>query len=374
MATAPETSGPATEPSMFKHLSLGPMAAWRLLGLVVLGSGALLVTPRSTGTAAGVPLDTLLRRVASPWCRQYGSRADLQIAEVEIRFHQGSGLFVEGEGVVAAPVGIDLVGAQKILDVTTDPPMLRKVPTQGITAVSWEYAGRVNREMRFVAFTLVERAPRAFPPPEEHPRFDRLPADVREEALAKAEDLEEHQLQACADFKAWATKTGGDPPYPEQLLRLARWVSERMGEVARDSDDICAAIREQKFTPHRAQVLAVMAAREVGVPAFAFASASPKGLLLVGTYTDQSGWMLIDLKQPRAGYVTGGDVLLTKLPFIGSFQGSRHDFWYPEAAAFASNQWGVSAFSNTTWAGSDPGTVPTDTTDAHSVPLSVACQ
>jgi hypothetical protein len=363
----------ATKENAFRHLSLGPMAAWRLLGLAVLWSGVLLVTPRSTGPAAGVPLDALLRRTARPWCREYGSRADLQIAEVEVRFHQVAGLFVEGEGIVTASVGIDLVGAQRILDVVTDPPMLRRIPTQGITAVSWGYAGRVSREMRFVAFTLVERPPRAFPPLEERPHFDKLPADVREEALAKAEDLEEHQLQTCADFKTWATKTAGDPPYPEQLLRLARWVGERMGEAARSPDDICAAIREQTFSPHRAQVLAVMAAREVGVPAFAFASASARGLFLVGTYTDQSGWMLIDLKQPRAGYVTGGDVLLTKLPLIGSFQASQHDFWHPEAAAFAASPWGVSAFSSTTWAGSDPGTVPTDTTDARSVPLSAAC-
>jgi hypothetical protein len=228
--------------------------------------------------------------------------------------------------------------------------------------------------MRFVALTLVERAPRAFPSLDENPGFDRLPADVREEALAKAEDLEEHQLQACAGFKAWATKTAGNPPYPEQLLRLARWVSERMGEAGRSADDTCAAIREQTFSAHRAQVLAVMAAREVGIPAFAFASASPRGLFLVGTYTDQSGWMLVDLRQPRAGYVTGGDVLLTKLPLIGSFQASRHDFWYPEAAAFTSNPWGVSALSDTTWAGDDPGTVPTDTTDARSVPLSAVCE
>jgi len=357
-----------------KHLSLGPLAAWRLLGLAVLGGGALFVAPRSTGTAAEVPLETLLRRTASRWCGQYGSRADLQIAEVEIRFHQGSGLFAKGEGVVAAPVGIDLAGAQKILDVATDPPMLRELPAEGITSVSWEYAGRVNREMRFVAFTLVERAPRAFPALEENPRYDRLPADVREEALAKAGDLEEHKLQGCADFKAWAAKTAGGPPYPEQLLRLARWVGGRMGEAGKSPDDICAAIREQTLSPHRAQVLAVMGAREVGVPAFAFASASPKGLFLVGTFTDQSGWMLIDLKQPGAGYVTGGDVLLTKLPLIGSFEASQHAFWYPEAAAFAAGQWGVSAFSSTSWAGNDPGTVPTDTTDARSVPLSSACQ
>lgn len=364
----------ARERSRLKHLTLGPMAAWRLLGLAVLGGGAFLITPHAAGTAALVPLHTLLRSTASRWCREYGSRADLQIAEVEVRFHRGAGLFVEGEGIVTAPVGIDLAGAQKVLEVATDPPILRRIPTQGITAVSWEYAGRVNREMRFVAFTLVERAPRGFPPLDEHPHFDKLPADVREEALAKADDLEEHQLQTCADFKTWAAKTAGDPPYPEQLLRLARWVSERMGEAGRSPDDICAAIREQTFSPHRAQVLAVMAAREVGVPAFAFASASARGLYLVGTYTDRSGWMLIDLKEPRAGYVTGGDVLLAKLPLIGSFRASQHDFWYPQAAAFAASPWGVSAFSSTTWAGSDPGTVPTDTTDARSVPLSMACQ
>jgi hypothetical protein len=115
-----------------------------------------------------------------------------------------------------------------------------------------------------------------------------------------------------------------------------------------------------------------MAARQLKIPAFGFASASPQQVHLVGIYTDQAGWLLVDLENYEEGYFTGGPVLLTKVPLISKFEASRHEFWYPEAAAYAESPWGgVHALSRTEWLGapSAPKKIM-NTTEARSVPLS----
>lgn len=276
--------------------------------------------------------------------------------------------------MVIAPVAIDLYEAQRILEVESYPPFLRKLTVEGITNLSWEYAGKVNRDLRYVALALVRRDIEKRPETPAYPTYDSLPADLREEALATADDLEEHSLHECAEFAAWVEKVAGEPPYTEQFLRIIRTISANI--VQEDSDkepkDICAAMRQNKFTVHRAHVLAVMAARQLKIPAFGFASASPKRIYHVGIYTDQAGWLQIDLEHYEQGFFTGGPVLLTKTPIISPFQGSRHGFWYPEAAAYSKAPWGgINDFSRTLWLGRQPQSeLPNDTTEAKSFRLS----
>ncbi len=94
------------------------------------------------------------------------------------------------------------------------------------------------------------------------------------EALARAADLEEHGLHKCAAFAEWARTTAGPGPYTDQMVRLVRAVAKPHVEGQREPDDVCAALREGRFSPHRRQVAVVMAARELGIPADGFASAS----------------------------------------------------------------------------------------------------
>ena len=169
-----------------------------------------------------------------------------------------------------------------------------------------------------------------------------------------------------------------EPPYTDQFLRIVRALGENIVKEVKgkQSEDICSALRDGKFTVHWAHVLAVMAARQLKIPAFGFASASPRRIYLVGIYTDQTGWLLIDLENYKQGFFTGGPVLLTKTPIIGPFEGSRHRFWYPEAAAYSPAPWGgVTAFSRTSWLGRQtPSELPNDTTEAKSFPLSEICK
>ena len=98
----------------------------------------------------------------------------------------------------------------------------------------------------------------------------------------------------------------------------------------------------------------------------------PKRIYLVGIYTDQAGWLLVDVEHYEQGFFTGGPVLLTKTPIISPFQGSRHGFWYPEAAAYSITPWGgINDFSRTLWLGRQPPSeLPDDTTEAKSFRLS----
>ena len=51
-------------------------------------------------------------------------------------------------------------------------------------------------------------------------------------------------------------------------------VTATRAEEDKQTEDLCADIRAGRFTPHRAQVAVVMAARELGIPTYGFASAS----------------------------------------------------------------------------------------------------
>jgi len=310
------------------------------------------------------------------WCQTHGRRDDLQVAVIDVHFHQEPPLFAQGEGVVVAPVALELSGAQRVLDVASQPASVRTLTAGGITALAWEYAGRVHRVMHFVGVALVERRPFARPALLESPTFEGLPAELRPEALARAADLEEHGLDKCARFPEWARSTAGDPPYPEQVLRLVRAVSARPDGTHKETEDVCAALRDRRFTPHWAQVAVVMAAREVGIPAFGFAEASPRRTHLVGTYTDRAGWILLDVERPNEGWTAGGPPLVTMAPLLGPFSASQHGFWYPQGAAYANQTWvGVSTLSTTRWRdGSASDTEPTDTTEARTLRLSEVCR
>jgi hypothetical protein len=335
--------------------------------LVLAGS-----VPSGTGTT-DAEFEAFLRHTTDQWCALHGRRDDLQAVVIDIRFRAEPPLFNQGEGSVVAPVGIDLPGAQRVVDVASCPGHIRKLTTPGITALAWEYSGRVHRTLQFRGVALVERpalTPATLP---EAPTFHGLAADLRPEALARAADLEEHGLNKCAAFPGWAVKSAGAPPHTAQIQRLVQAVATR-AEEDKQTEDLCADIRAGRFPPHRAQVAVVMAARELGIPTFGFASASGGKIYLVGTYVDGAGWILIDIERPAEGWFTGGPPLLTMAPLLGGFTASRHDFWYPEGAAYANTPWGVSSISTTQWGGRlAPGT-HTDTTVARVVRLSEVCR
>jgi hypothetical protein len=155
-----------------------------------------------------------------------------------------------------------------------------------------------------------------------------------------------------------------------------RAVSVRPNDKQKEVEDVCAALREGRFTPHWAQVAAVMGARELGIPAFGFVEASARRTYLVGTYTDQAGWILLDVERPNEGWTSGGPPLVTMAPLLGEFAASQHGFWYPQGAAYANQPWGgVSSLSTTQWRdGSASDKQPADTTEAGTLRLSEVCR
>ncbi len=313
-------------------------------------------------------IEAFVKKTLDGWEKEYVNASDLQVARIDINFHKEPEFFVEAEGTVICPVGIDLYNSQEILAVESYPPFLRKLTTEGITNLSWEYAGAVNRDLRYVSLTLVKRHTIDAPEISTSPTYHSLPPDLREEALCTAIDLKEHGLHECVQFEDWVIKTAGDPPYTEQFLRIVHAIGANIVEKkdVNSPEDICAAIRDETYSVHRAHVLAVMAARQLKIPAFGFASASPKKIYLIGIYTDQAGWLLVDIENHQDGYFSKSPVLLTKTPIISPFEGSSHKFWNPKAAAYSKGGWSeVSGISWTEWLGRlSPDELPTDSTEA----------
>jgi hypothetical protein len=351
-------------------LALRLLQRFALVLLVLVAGSASNPHGRAAATASA-----LLSATTRRWCEAHGPRADLQRVVVEVHFHAEPPLFAAGEGVVVAPVALDLPGAQRVVEVESEPGEVRRLKVQGITAVAWEYGGRVHRDLSFTSVALVERPPLHRLTLPARPTFDELSPALRPDALARASALEEHGLEKCAGFSDWARRTAGAPPHTDQVVRLVGGVAAPADERKQENEDLCADIRVGRFTRHRAQVAVVMAAREVGIPALGMASAS-SAIHLVGTYLDGVGWILIDIERPGDGWFTGGPALVTMAPLLGGFAASPHGFWSPEGGAYAKANWGISALSRTEW--HDPNTSatepPTDTTEARALPLSEVCR
>src|SRR5688572_17491322 len=133
----------------------GFQGAVLILLLVLAGS-----VPMGTG-GTDKSRDSFQRRTTEAWCAAHPSRENLQVVVIDVRFRAEPPLFAAGEGTVVAPVAIDLPGAQRVLDVASEPAHLRKLTTPALTALAWEYGGRVHRSMHFRGMALVERPPLA---------------------------------------------------------------------------------------------------------------------------------------------------------------------------------------------------------------------
>ncbi len=367
-----------TDMLVLKQKKIGSWLLFRILAVMVLFLGLCFITVfPEDDPIDDESIENFVSNTVQQWGKKYKDDPYLKVARIEINFRKDLKNFEEGEGTVIAPVGIDLYGAQKILEVASYPSSLRPLSVDGIKCLSWEYPGKVNKDLRYVALTLVRCYHKNNHTPSPSPTYKSLPPGLLNDAMVTATELEEHSLHECAYFDEWVKKVAGKPPYTDQFIRIVKTVgSNIIKDKKKDApDDICAAIREKRYSLHRAHVISVMAARQLKIPSFGFAPATHENKCLVGIYTDQSGWLFIDIENYEKGYIKDLPVLLTKTPLITPFEGSRHDFWHPEAAAYHSGYYGISWFSCTNWLNrqKDPDKID-DTTEATTVLLSEMCK
>lgn len=269
------------------------------------------------------------------WRKTYGESPDLRVAAVTIQYAKDVGRFRPREGVLLAPVALHMPGVQEVLDTAAYPAALRQLEVDGIRCLTWEYAGRINREIGADALTLV----RTMPQPPEMPEagmpwtFDTLPEEIRFDALSKVKDTQEHDLHECNAFKDWVVETAGEDDDP--FVRLMNIVTDATGRMATGDDDscynLCKSLRKNSLDLHAVHVVTVMAIREIGIPCFGFCGIDPGQTYLVGVFSDRTGWKFFNLGAPRVGFMAETPVLLTRVPIIGEFEGTWHDFWAPGA-------------------------------------------
>jgi hypothetical protein len=319
------------------------------------------------------PTDSAMCEIARPWRAKHGGGADLQVVVSDIVFRNTPGDYVVGEGVVVAPVAVDVPSAQAVVDIQTIPPASRMYDVDGVRVVAWPYPGLVHKEMRFTAVSLVRRAPARPAGDLGKPTFEQLGERARIDARFTAAEIEErHQLAACKAFPAWVKETAGEPPYTEQLLRISKRLEKGLARGApskRRTEDVCAALRDDAFSSHQAHVLAVMAMRELGAPAYGFVAADLH--YLVGVWVDGPGWVTLDLAKPGEGYQIGGRALVTKGPLVGEFEASTDGFWMPAAADFEKVGTNIGPRSWTRWSASES---TNDTTVTYAVAFDEVCR
>ena len=330
---------------------------------------ALVVAMRlSDSTPSDSERETFVCDTVRRWRADHGAGADLWVVRVDVNFEGRDGSFVPGEGAVVTPAGADVPGLQEVVATSGFPAPVATIEFEGVRNPVWPYPGTVHRDMRFTAITLVrlDAAPRADPP------HDRRIADemARYEALLRVREHANHGLESCKQFSPWARAVAGDGTAEQKMSSIAASLASMLDTTAIEHDSPCFALRERRLTPHLAQVLAVMTAREVGVPAFAVSAADPARRYLVAVRTAPLTWRLLDVLHADAGYVDEPLPLLSKAPLIRAFAYAQHDLWQPRAAAYGPE----GAFSFTAWF--DPSAAKradTDYTRATSAPLAKVC-
>ncbi len=319
--------------------------------------------------AAAVANESPLCAAVRRWRATYADRHDLQVVVTEVTFQGTPGNFWVGEGALVAPVAIGLQGAQEVLEVGGDPAPLRVLRADGVTLLSWSYAGTLYRTIRATGFALVRRAAsRRYVPPAS-PTFATLPQELSFDATLTASQLQEHHLERCTSFPDWVASHAGEPPYTEQLQRIVAQLSGASQREGR-SDDPCADMRKGHLKVHDAQVLAVMAARQLGAPALGFLGSDIRHGFLVATYVDGAGWITLDVTDVAAGYSLGGPGIVSMAPGVAQFEASIDGFWNPAGAAFAEGPMGTSPWSYTNWSAR---TDSEDATVTHAAPLDEVC-
>ena len=288
------------------------------------------------------------------WKQAYGSLKGLKVARVDVSFRATPDHFVKQEGAVITPVGIDLPQGQKILAVAAYPQPVRQLRVDGVRAVAWTYPGNCRSNFHYVALTLVKPSAAPGPADAPEPTYLKLPPSFRSDALAKAAELEEHNLEECAAFSQWPRTIAGQGTCIQQYKTIVTKIAsgiEKPDEKnkRRNTDDICAAMRKLRFSRHIAHVLAVMACRQMEIPCYGFISATEKENYIVGTYSDQTGWIYYDFARPENGFFSDPPVLLTQAPLISQFEGCNHGYWRATASAYQQGGWGVGSFSWTGW-------------------------
>jgi hypothetical protein len=366
---APDHAQPAIPPPSRSSFVLGAAFIALLATLLVAYSG-------KSRNRAGPTDDPALCEAARVWRAKYPPSEELQVIATTVTFLGRPGNFVSGEGVIVAPVAVALPGAQEIMEVGGSPAPLRVLKMDAISELAWEYAGTLMRDIHVLGFALVKRpTPKPFVLPP-HPTFDTLPHELKVDATLTTAALEEHHTARCKGFVPWVRATAGDPPYTEQLLRVVLKLGEhiRRGKEDKNStrvEDLCAAIRENVFTEHQAQVAAVMAARELGAPAFGLLAADPWHRYVVATYVDGAGWITLDVGASKSGYSAGGPALVSMAPTVGQSQANQDSGWNPAGAAYSKQGFGfVFPFTRTEWQDASKGDVTTTT----SSPLAEVCR
>ena len=353
--------------SLSAKLAAGPA----LVAILALGVS---VTDRGPGD---VEHEAFVCRTAAAWRAEHGDDPALRVARIDVRFGADAGTFTDGEGVVVAPVGVDVPGLQRVVATDAFPASLAAPVTYGQHRRIWAYPGRVHRDMHFTALALVRGDDLATAQPvdpgaiAEYARQvgSRADADARDaarsariaddwftrEASMRGAKLLDHGLGHCAWFHEGSRELAVGETSADAFLALASAAGARLADAA-DADPVplpfplheepCSRIREGALTAHLAQVGVVMGAREADMPSLAFAGAEPHRRYLAGVRISPRTWRVVDLSRTEDGYLDDVPVLLSMAPRARAFPFALHSHWDASAAAFGTDG---SPLAHTTW-------------------------
>ncbi len=302
-------------------------------------------------------IESFVKDTLAEWQAKYEAGEGLKVGRIDVHFDARPDCFVKKEGAVVAPTGINLKKGQKILEIAAYPPVLRELRVDGIRCLAWPYPGKCRDNFNYVALCLVKQPSAANMTFPEKATHKQLKPSFAADALAGAAELENQNLHECAVFVDWSRSLAGDGPYTDQFRRIVQKIAagvileEDQREKLDDIDDICAAIRHNRFSVHWAQVAAVMACRENGIPCFGFSGATPEKNRIIGMFSDQTGWIYFDFARPDKGFFSDPPVLLTQAPLFTDFDASISGFWGAAAAAYGESEYwgGASPLSYTNW-------------------------
>ena len=300
---------------------------------------------------------------------------------IDVHFRAEPPLFAQGEAVVVAPVALELAGAQRVLEVASQPTSVRRLSAGGITALAWEYAGRVHRDMRFVGVAFAVGAPavrhagRSGEPEFRQVACRHTPRGARESRGHRGARAGEVRPVP----RMGARPRGGIHRTRSRSCRLARAVAGASGRSgAGTGRRLRAALREGRFRPHWAQVAVVMAAEGVGRYRLSVSVTRRGGAPWWARTPIRRGvWILADVESTERGLDVGWPTAGYHGPSPWSVLGEPAWLLVPPGCGIRGP--GVARSSRHCRARSGavphpPGKEPTDTTEARTLRLSEVCR
>ena len=271
--------------------------------------------------------DEYFCQTAEKWREKYGDDPDYIVARIDVNL--GSPREKDFQmGMLIAYPGLDLIGAQQVVEIVSYPKTRLTKSFEGIHYAIWDYATNLYDDREFSTLTLARRLGNDTAAQGQNASSVDLSDLMKLEAGWTIDMASSHYLKDCESFKQLLQSIPGEITDP-----VLRWeyVFQSVKDITQKSPafelhgSFCDSIKSKELSFSAARIVATYAARELGLPSYGFDAATEDSSYIIGIWFEKK-WRWYDLRR-KENPIPDPAVLLTRAPILPRFSLDDTGFW-----------------------------------------------